>query len=225
MEYLGLAMITFSIVFGIWFIVSLAKEAGTERGKGMFFLLVFFACTLLISINAHAGDVEYHKESNTIFYTGTIEQGDSMKIQDAFIQSSTGVRLAVSSGGGLVFEALQISMLIRMFETPVVVFGTCYSACSFLFFASPNKMIFGYGVEGISSQVGIHVPYTETGEGAFPDDLGSVMYWELSGSIYSGIKDSDLVGEIMEVMYSTPPREMHDISERALIKMGTTFIK
>lgn len=97
-----------------------------------------------------------------IYASGPVRTGDADRFRHAL--DGAGNRqayLAISSGGGLVREAMRIARMVAAARVPVVVGDVCASACFLLLAASPDRTV------GPASRVGVHRAYgRHTGESA-----------------------------------------------------------
>ena len=79
-------------------------------------------------------------DDHTISLTGNIASGNLLEFKNVFDKNVKTVVL--NSGGGLVYEAVQIGMILKKAEVNVVVDGVCLSSCAnYLFTAGRWKKI------------------------------------------------------------------------------------
>lgn len=97
-----------------------------------------------------------------IYATGPIRTGDADRFRHALDGAGNRqAHLAISSGGGLIQEAMRIARMVTSFRVPVVAGDVCASACFLILAASPDRTAAPF------SRVGVHRAYSrETGESA-----------------------------------------------------------
>ena len=110
-------------------------------------------------------------DDHTIALTGNIASGNLLEFEKVFDENVKTVVL--NSGGGLVYEAVQIGMILKKAEVNVVVDGVCLSSCAnYLFTAGRWKKIRN-GVVGFHGNIRALMRQTGT-EAAITDQLSEL---------------------------------------------------
>ncbi|WP_416915392.1 MAG: hypothetical protein ACMUJJ_15700 [Roseicyclus sp.] len=111
------------------------------------------------SFQVYGPGIVFDDQPNVFFLIGDIRSGDYFEVRRYLRQHDVDY-FVLSSPGGDVWEALQISGMVHDLEIPTVVLrgGTCASACSFIFFAGQPRLALG--------SLGVHQFSTTAGEGS-----------------------------------------------------------
>lgn len=152
---------------------------------------------------AIAADITLDKITHTITLKGDIVEHDFdnfKKLADSDPDLKT---LVISSNGGLFGDGLNIGLYVKEHKLSVDARNFCYSACAFIWLASPEKVL---SVDdpnfGPVPYIGIHMPFRE--DGTTDPDAGAIAGWYLGFLGYS-------VGAIEDIMTSHYPN-MYTIS-------------
>lgn len=142
-------------------------------------------------------------EGHVLQVLGDIEEGYAQKIIDAIKANPSVKTVALGSGGGYVYEAMQAGNFIRAKGLETVLWNGCYSACPLVFMGGVHRENWSpYPV------LGFHQVYSDKGVAAPKDDQ---VYKDIFQYLVS--KDIDPKYVIFK-MWSAPPSDM------ALVEAG-----
>jgi len=170
-------------------------------------LAAFFCCTFAVLADERIGDFIFVPDlPDVIILDGEISSGTTADFHRA-LAKHPGVKVVVlHSGGGYVDPALQLAAEIRPrgLATAIPSGFTCYSACTYLFFAGRTHVVRG--------KLGVHA-------------LSEDGAWNGSGGVYDGDVKAALRGwgasaGVIKAMVSTPASGLHVFSAKEISSLA-----
>lgn len=145
------------------------------------------------------------KQSPSTFYlVGEIDGRTAFNFKRAVSKYGAPSEFVLTSGGGLVHEALLLALEVREIGLRTTVNDYCLSACFYVFMAGAERQVFGdLGVHQISSESG----NLQSGQIAI-------------GDIVDVLSQLGVSPEIIVLMLQTPPDQMHIFSPDELSSLG-----
>lgn len=185
-------------------------------------LLLLVAC-IAYAQPTRAMDVEIFRdageETHTVFMTGMVDFGDAKKLRE-ISEGRTISWIFVRSYGGYVEAGLETAALIREMNIPVVAFGWCQSACTFLLSAGSRKIMIS------GTQVGFHRPYFSLFGFIFELMPHGPTWHEIYATFKAGFRGNDIKAELWIITtYSTPSLEMTIVSDDLAYLYGIEVLK
>lgn len=180
------------------------------------FALLFF------NSNAHAALIKTIDAGKiyVVAVTGAIESGDATTFRSALKGiaqrvgvTDKGILVDVSSGGGLIGEALDMANMIKENHIPLSVSSTseCLSACFLMFLAAPNKLL-AHG-----ARIGVHSAATVQGSETDSTKATTIEFARIA-------KENGAPNSVVGKLVSAKPNEMLFLSEDEMKQMGAIFI-
>jgi hypothetical protein len=136
---------------------------------------------------------------DVLFLVGGIDGRTALNFERAIEKNGVPRVLVLSSDGGFVNQALLIARRVRALhiDTLVPEAGSCYSACSLIFFAGV--------VRSAEGELGVHQISAETGD---------LVSGQVSISdILETLGGFDVPNQLLVDMFRTPPDEMYILSD------------
>ncbi len=137
-----------------------------------------------------------------IAMNGLVEPGTALDFHRALRAAPNAKLVTLNSGGGNVQAGLLIADDInqRALATYIPKTGKCYSACSYIFLAGKERKVDG--------ELGVHQISSDS-----PDLVGAQL---AISDIIEVLSRFNTPAEVMQVMFKTPPDEMHVFSQEEI---------
>lgn len=166
-------------------------------------LLLFL---LFSSTQAHS--LVFDRLGGTMAVFGEIEPGDYQKFISTYRSWEVPPRVfSFDSLGGDVLEAIAIANFVRLSRIPVLVTGTCYSSCAFIFLAATNRDATG--------RIGLHRPYLERSHYSQLNSLDAEREFRLVEQLTKAfLEDMGVEASLIEIIRTTPSDKIRTYSGR-----------
>ncbi|WP_324754934.1 hypothetical protein [Roseovarius sp. Pro17] len=148
--------------------------------------------------------LEFLREGGTLRLTGEIAPGDDVRVAER-LEAETGLeRVALSSPGGSVRDALRIGRAIRAAElaTEIDAGDVCFSACPYILAAGTTRRV------GAGAQVGVHQHYFGKNT-VLPAFLAVADIQRGQGEVMEYLDDMDVDIRLMRPALATAPEDIY----------------
>lgn len=173
-------------------------------------------CLLALSSTYSLANVDFKDPSIPLWeINGQISKSDVKKIEDAAkfaVQNRRQAVFRLNTEGGDVEAAIAIGRQLRKIRAFAFTFeqGRCYSACIFILSGATKR--------GLSSSIGIHRPYSTSGELDHNKIDSSQRRLEKLAKEY--LREVNVSPDLYDLMNTIPPEKIYFPSEYELQKLG-----